>query len=303
MRRILVIKLGALGDFVLSTSAFAAIREKEHDAHITLLTTPGMRALADPAPYFDAVSYDERKKFWNLIYGLRLKRKLQGYDMVYDLQTSNRSQVYYHLAGAPDWCGIAAGCSHRQINPERNKMHTLDRLKDQLALANVRMTKDPDVRYAAASADDILKKFLLKSKNFVVLVPGGSAHRPEKRWPHFAKLANELMTAGHQVALVGGPDEKELLGHLAHITGAVNLSGQTKIPQLIDVLSKAKAVVGNDTGPMHIAAACGVKNIVLFGPASNPDLCAPRGKLTQIIKNSDIAAISAQQVLDSLKLK
>lgn len=235
------------------------------------------------------------------MYGVRLQRKLKGFDMVYDLQTNNRSTFYYYLAGRPNWNGIAPGCSHPQTNPNRNTMHTLDRVTDQLAAANVTMTKAPDLRYAAQNADDVLKKFMLTPKKFIAVVPGGSAHRPEKRWPHFAEFITQLKKENQQVALIGGPDEKELLSQLAHATGAANLCGETNLRQLIDVLSKAKAAVGNDTGPMHIAAACDVPCTVLFGNASNPDLCAPRSKQTIILQEQDIASISTQAVRDTLK--
>ncbi len=135
MSRILVIKLGALGDFVLAFGPFAAIRAAHPDAEITLLTTPPFAELARAAPWFDRVVTDTRPPPWHLPGLLRLRRALRGFDRVYDLQTSGRSGWYFRLAGRPAWSGIARGCSLPHANPGRNAMHTLERQREQLAMA------------------------------------------------------------------------------------------------------------------------------------------------------------------------
>jgi ADP-heptose:LPS heptosyltransferase len=298
--RILVIKLGALGDFIQATGSFADIRAHGKGAHITLLTTKAMLPLAANAPFFDAISLDERLPFWNIPYILRMRTKLQGFQDVIDLQTNTRSNTYFWLAGRPSWSGIAKGCSHPHANPNRNTMHTLDRLAEQLQMAGIDTTHAPDVRYAAEDSRELLKSMGLK--NFVALIPGGSKGRPEKRWPHFAELAKALQNKGYQVALIGGPDEMDLLQNLSTKTGAINLGGRTSINALIDLLPRAKYVIGNDTGPMHLAAASGAKGVVLFGSGSNPDLCAPRAKNIHILHQSTIGAISPIHVLTTLNI-
>jgi ADP-heptose:LPS heptosyltransferase len=135
--RILIIRLGALGDFVLSFAAFAAIRAQHPQAEITLLTTAPFIALAEAAPWFDHVRLDRRPAWWHLPGILALRRQLQGFDLVYDLQTSARSARYFRLAGRPPWSGVAPGCSLPQAGPERARMHTLERQRDQLRRAGI----------------------------------------------------------------------------------------------------------------------------------------------------------------------
>lgn len=303
MRRILVIKLGALGDFVQATAAFADIRSHEKSAHITLLTTPAFKAWAEKMPWFDTIIYDTRKPFWHLGYLFNLRRNLHGFDMVYDLQTNQRTGWYYHLAGKPAWCGIAKGCSHPHTNPERNDLHTLERIREQLATADIKAVYTPNILPAATNADEILAVHGLQQNGFYALVPGGSAHRPEKRWPYFKQLAKELIAGGNKVALVGGPDEKELLENIAQTTGALNLGGQTNLNTLIDVMAKAAFVIGNDTGPMHIASASNTPGIVLFGPGSNPALCAPRAANMLIMHKNDLNAIQVADIIEHIKTK
>ena len=143
MKRVLVIRLGALGDFAQSFPAFAAIRAHHAADHVVLLTTPPFAPLALEGPWFDQVRVDTRPAWLDLPAVLRLRRQLRGFDMVYDLQTSRRSSRYFVLAGRPPWCGIAPGCAYPQRNPDRGGLHTVPRQRDQLAEAGVTETPAP----------------------------------------------------------------------------------------------------------------------------------------------------------------
>src|SRR5579864_8576173 len=151
--RILVIKLGALGDFVQAMGPAAAIRRYHQGAEITLLTTAPFADLARAAPYFDRVWIDERPGPLDIVGWWRLRRRLRGagFDRVYDLQTSDRSSVYRRLMAPrpPAWSGIARGASHPHDNPDRDRMHTLDRQAEQLARAGITQVPAPDLSWAA----------------------------------------------------------------------------------------------------------------------------------------------------------
>ena len=109
--KILVIKLGALGDFVLAMAAMRKIREAHPDDDITLLTTPPFEPLARASGWFDAVETDGRPKGWLGEFGLVHRLRRARYDRVYDLQTSSRSSAYFRfLQPRPQWSGIARGC-------------------------------------------------------------------------------------------------------------------------------------------------------------------------------------------------
>src|SRR2546428_12549268 len=97
--RILVIKLGALGDFVQAMAAAAAIRAHHSNADITLLTTAAYADLARQAPYFDKVWIDERPLLWTPRALLALRRRLRsaGFPRGYDLQKSNPASAYFHF--------------------------------------------------------------------------------------------------------------------------------------------------------------------------------------------------------------
>ena len=149
MTRVLVIRLGALGDFVLSFPAFADIRAHHGADKVTLLTTAPFVSLALDSPWFDQVRVDDRPSWLDPAGVWRLRRQLRGFDVVYDLQTSSRSSRYFWLAGRPAWSGIARGASMPHDNPRRNDLHTVARQRDQLAQAGVPASAAPDLRWLA----------------------------------------------------------------------------------------------------------------------------------------------------------
>ena len=297
-RRILVIRLGALGDFVLSFGPFAAIRAAHPSAEISLLTTGPFVDLARRSPWFDRVLVDARPPWWRAASVLRLVRQLRGFDRVYDLQTSRRSAWYFRLAGRPPWSGIAAGCSAPHANPARDVMHTLERQADQLAMAGVPAVSSPDLSWlAAAPPPDVAAPFAL-------LVPGAAAHRPEKRWPvaRFAELAMLLRARGLNPVVAGTAGEAPLA---AAIPAAIDLTGRTDLPGLAALAARAAVAVGNDTGPMHLAAAMGCPCVVLFGAASDPALTAPRGPhgaWPTVLRAQDLADLPVDRVAAALPL-
>lgn len=297
---ILVIKLGALGDFVQAMGPAAAIRGHHPNDRITLLTTASYAELARASPYFDEVVIDERPRLFDLAGWWRLRRLLRsgGFGRVYDLQTSDRSSFYYRLMGRPPWSGIARGASLPHDNPERDRMHTLERQADQLRRAGIGAVPPPDVSWAAL---DIVP--LALSERLVLLVPGGAAHRPEKRWPieNFAALAVQAERHKLTPVVLGGPEERSLGAVIAErAAGARDLTGRTRLGEIVALGRRAAHAVGNDTGPMHLLVAAGCPATVLYSSASDPALTAPRGDHVTILRRSDLAALSVAEVAATL---
>jgi ADP-heptose:LPS heptosyltransferase len=296
LKRILVIRLGALGDFVLSFAAFAAIRAHHAADRVELLTTPPFVSLALDSPWFDQVHVDLKPGWLDVPGLLRLRRKLAGYDFVYDLQTSRRSSRYFWLAGRPGWSGIAAGCSHPHHNPRRDDLHTVDRQREQLAGAGVFEQPVPDLGWLAAQGPVVAAPYAL-------LVPGTSpSHGGAKRWPvgNFAELAGALGARGLTPVLVGtGADAAAAADIRAVVPEAVDLTGRTSLQDLAGLASRAALAVGGDTGPIHLAAAMGCRVVALFSRYSNPALAAPRGDVT-LVTAETLAALPVERVVGAL---
>lgn len=303
-QRLLVIKHGALGDFVQALGPMQAIREAHPQAHITLLTTAPYAELGRRSGFFDDVWVDTRPRWFSLGQWLALRRKLISgrFGRIYDLQTSGRSSRYFYLLPKPrpEWSGIGLGRSHPHANERRNLMHTLDRQAEQLRLAGISRVPPPDLSWADAD----IGRYRLEPR-FALLVPGGSAHRPEKRWPaeKYATLARALSADGIQPVLIGTKAEAELIAAIkAAAPKAADLLGRTSFFDLAALARHAVVAVGNDTGPMHLFAVAGAPCLVLFSAASDPTLCAPRGQQVRVIRSAKLAEVSVEEVLGALAL-
>jgi len=295
MTRILVIKLGALGDFVLAFGPFAAIRAQHPAAEVTLLTTAPFADLARASPWFDQVLIDTRPRWWDLPALVRLRRTLQGFDFVYDLQTSCRSSHYHRMAGRPPWSGIARGASHPHANPGRDGMHTLDRQREQLAMAGIPAVPLPDLAWLLGAGPMLPTPYAL-------LVPGAAPHRPAKRWPaaRFGALARMLDAQGMRPVVAGAGTDRPLAAEItATCPAALDLTGRTSLMDLAGLSARAVLAVGNDTGPMHLAAAMGCRCVVLFSGRSDPALTAPRGHVT-VLRETDLADLPMERVAAAL---
>ncbi len=289
--RILVIRLGALGDFVLSFPAFAAIRAHHARDHVTLLTTAPFAGLARDSPWFDEVRLDTRPGWFDMPGLVRLRRQLTGFDLVYDLQTSARSSRYFLLAGRPPWSGIARGCSLPDRDPRRDFLHTVARQRGQLAAAGV-----PD---APLDLEFLRRHGPVLDVPYALLVPGTSPSQGgAKKWPieRFAAVARHLSRHELRPAVIGGPAEADDAATILRACPeALNLVGRTSLQELAGFASRAALAVGGDTGPIHLAAMMGCPTIALFSRFSDPTLATPVGN-ARLIRAARLDEISVDEV-------
>ena len=295
MKRILVIRLGAVGDFCNSFPAFAAIRAHHRADGVTLLTTEPFVALALNSPWFDQVRVDARPGWFNPAGLWRLRGQLRGFDFVYDLQTSRRSSRYYWLAGRPPWSGIAHGCSHPDRSPRRDAMPTVARQRAQLAQAGVAAAA-PELDWLAARGPELAKPFAL-------LVPATSgSHGGAKQWPlqRFSEIAEILATRGVTPVVVGGPGDAHAASTiLAACRDAIDLTGQTDLASLAGLASRASVAIGGDTGPIHLAGIMGCPTVALFSRFSDPANATPEGPCT-VLRAESLADLTVATVAAAL---
>lgn len=301
---ILVIKLGALGDFVQALGPMAAIRQHHPKQKITLLTSAPYEPMARASGLVDRVHIDARPRGFQLGKWYELRRFLRGggFRRVYDLQTSDRSSWYYRLFfpdSKPQWSGIALGCSHPHANPNRDAMHTSERQREQLRMAGIDRVPEPDLSWANAD----LAAFELADR-FALLVPGGAPHRPAKRWPvgGFSLLSKQLCAKGIQPVVVGTEGERVLARDiLTDGAEGLDLTGKTDLLTLATLARWGTCAIGNDTGPMHVTAAAGCPSVVMFSDESDPQLCAPRGQQVRILSSPDLADLPVGKVISEIE--
>jgi ADP-heptose:LPS heptosyltransferase len=302
-RRVLIIRLSALGDFVQALGPAAAVRRHHQFDHITLLTTAGLAGFAVHLGFFDEVITDRRPGPFDIKGWLELRRTLRqgGFDRVYDLQTSERSAAYARLfrpGRIPEWSGTAAGCSHPHANLDRDRQHTIDKQAEQLLMAGIYPTPLPIL----PSLDGALPESLV-GRRFVLIVPGSSPRHPKKRWPatRFGMVAAALHDLGYTPVIIGSNTERDLAAAIrAACPQAIDLVGHTTIESVAALAQNAALTIGNDTGVTHLAAAAGCPVVVLFSRASDPDWCAPRGRSVRVLAVIDLDELVVARVLSEV---
>ena len=153
----------------------------------------------------------------------------------------------------------------------------------------------PYLTVESAQQVGTLKKFekqtaLLGERPIIGFCPGAE-FGPAKRWPHYhyAKLAEMLIEKGYAVELFGSPKDVEAGEQIRNVLPAelqpfcLNLAGQTNLNQAVDLIANCTAVVSNDSGLMHIAAAVNRPLIALYGPTS-PQYTPPLSDKATIIR-------------------
>ncbi|MAH85568.1 MAG: hypothetical protein CBB68_15190 [Rhodospirillaceae bacterium TMED8] len=306
---ILIIKFGALGDFIQALGPMAAIRA-HHQGRIVLLTTRPFIEFAEKSGYINDVWLDTRPQFWEWNAWSALRRALRKthFERIYDLQTSYRSSFYHRLFfpdKPPQWSGIAKGCSNPHNNPNRDFMHTIERQAEQLRAAGVPIEPFNATHKLNLDWANVDVSHYGLTSPFVIIVPGGAPHRPEKRWPvdRYITVAKELIARGKTPVIIGKDSEKQFAEKITEqAKDSLNLTGQTSLLEIAGLARKATGAVGNDTGPMHLISAVGCRSVVLFSQGSNPELCAQRGEDVTILYRASLTAISPAHVIDALRI-
>ncbi|PZQ47664.1 MAG: glycosyltransferase 9 family protein [Micavibrio aeruginosavorus] len=297
-RNILVIKLGALGDFIQALGPMRAIRKHHPHDRLVLLTTAPFESLAEQSGYFDDILLDRRPKWHDLSGWIRLRRQFNFWNFarVYDLQNNDRTALYLKLfSPKPEWVGAAKGASHRNASPDRNKGLAFYGHVQTLGIGGVDNVNIDMLDWMSGKA--VIEGL---KKPYVLIVPGSAANRPEKRWPanYYGALSNSLLQHGYQPVLLGGPSEADVIATiLKEAPDSFDLSGKTSLEDLASLARGAKGAIGNDTGPMHIIGPTGCKTIVLFSGASMPHRHSPLGSNIVTLQENDLKDLLPEKVL------
>jgi predicted lipopolysaccharide heptosyltransferase III len=298
MKNILVIKLRYIGDVLLSTPVLHALRERFPQAHLTMAVLPGTEDVLKENPDLTEVLVVERGPLigqWRFFRDIRRRR----FDCVVDLTDGDRSAILSRYTGAPVRIGLNEehrwrGLLSTSIATVPPGVHRVERDLSVLRPLGIEPKAGPlvlripsqDEAMAAELLDSIAgEKLSGGARKLVMLQPG--ARYWFKAWPaeRFAELADRLAVQfGCRILVGGDARERELAEAIRSSVRApvVSLAGRLTLLQYAAVLKRCALFVGNDNGPMHMAAALGVPVVALFGP-SNPQEWGPRGTRTEVL--------------------
>lgn len=268
---VLVIKMGALGDLIMSTPLIRTIIEHHGSDQVWLLTTPGFVRVFEDWPGL-RVKALPRRGAWVMLQTLRWIRG-GNFGRLYDLQSSERTALLCALSGVPERVGNHPGFAYNFHPADRytGQCHAQERLKQVLASAGVTPSLDPPYlpinEVSKARVCSWLASNKLADRSFVLMHAGGSIKHPQKRWPYFLQLAVELKSAGLATLWLGGNEDNEINAALSARTG-INTAGLFSVQEEAELGRHARFAVTNDSAPMHIISSSGIPVFGLFGPTN-----------------------------------
>lgn len=291
--KLLLIKHGALGDIMQAIGIMMDIRNQYPNAKITLLTAPAYCHLMQHCPYIDHVIADNRAPIWRVDQQIKLKKKInaQSIDLVIDLQNSDRTRMYQQYWFAKtEWIGRNAEAEE----PTSGLSGLITLLSD--AGIPVQHANRPDLSWMLEDVSGMLTKCGI-TQDYFALIPGSSAKHLDKRWPYYAELAIALIEKGEQVAVILGPDEAELGQYMPGV-----VMQDLNWFALAGVLNEAKYVVGNDTGPSHMASYLNKAGLAIFGPKTSATRAEIGRRHFQTITVDNLATLTTAQVLEIIQV-
>jgi heptosyltransferase-2 len=285
----LVVAPNWIGDAVMSLPVLRALARSAPGERLAVLARPG------PAAIYRAEGSATEVRVASTLVADSLAVARGSYTEAWLLPSSFRSALVPFLAAVPERIGYAtdgrsALLTRRLPLPPRDR-HQLRDYDPLLRSRGVEPDREPPrlpvPPAAARRADEVLAAARLSSaeRSLVLLAPG-AAFSWTKRWPveRFGELASQLLDREWAAALAIGPGEEELARRVSDIAGApLPVIGADLDPvELAAVAARARAVVANDSGAMHLSAAVGTPVVALFGP-TDPGRTAATGAPTVVL--------------------
>jgi len=297
LKKILIIQLWGVGETILTLPAIKAIREKYPDATISILATKRSEAVYQGIDFIDEILTIETGAWGILKFALGNLRKFHlAVDMEEYLNISTLISFFVGKSRVGFADQLRSILLDKKV-PYNDKQHVVDTHMDVARLVGAEMKVDSLIKLDYSKEDEKYVDGLLKDikGSFIVGFGMGVAESAKSRmWPieYYAELGDLLAEKhGAKIVLIGTPQEipdaESIRGLMKNKDAALNLAGKTTIKQLFALIDKFSVLVGNDSGPMHISAAQGVKTIGLFGP-NFPVRWGPYGKGNVSIYRGDL---------------
>ncbi|CAI1982601.1 ADP-heptose--LPS heptosyltransferase RfaF [Serratia proteamaculans] len=338
--KILVIGPSWVGDMMMSQSLYRTLKAEHPTAEIDVMAPAWCRPLLARMPEVNqalsmplghgALALGERRRLGHAL-------RTNGYDRAYVLPNSFKSALVPFFAKVPQRTGWRGEMRYGLLNDIRLLDKTAFPLMVQryVALAydkqRIQRAEDlpqpllwPQLQVSDEEIAETTAAFNLTDHRPIIGFCPGAEFGPAKRWPHYhyATLAQKLIDQGYQIALFGSAKDNEAGEQIRAALDddsrsfCMNLAGETQLEQAVILLASCSAVVSNDSGLMHVAAALNKPLIALYGPSS-PDFTPPLSNNAKVIRlisgyhkirkgdadqgyHQSLIDIQPQQVLDAL---
>jgi len=287
---------------VMAQTLFMALKERDPEAIIDVLAPQWSRPILERMPEVHA-ALDMPVGHGSLQLGMRRKLGKQlgreDYDQAIVLPNSLKSALVPFFAGIPARTGWRGEMRYALLNDIRllNKARYPLMIERFIALGYAPGAKLPEklprpkLVVDAANVKTSLERYALDLTRPVLVLCPGAEFGEAKRWPanHYGTVAQRKINEGWQVWLFGSGKDHAVAEQIkSQLTEkarqqCVNLAGETSLADAVDLMSVADAVVSNDSGLMHIAAALGRTLVVLYG-SSSPDFTPPLNDHVKVLR-------------------
>ena len=295
--KILIIAPAWVGDAVMAQPLFMRLKQRFPDACIDAYAPPWVGSVLRRMPEINTVIDNPfahgQLRWFDRVNAARELRD-HHYHQAIVLPNSFKSALIPFFARIPLRSGFVGEFRYGLLNDTR----TLDAsayplmverfalLAEPAGQVLVRPVPHPRLRSNETQQAATLAKLGLASAQSVIALCPGAEYGPAKRWPaaHFASLAQTLQQRGYQVWLIGSNKDQAIGASIQQLSGNAcrNLCGQTSLDEAVDLLGCTTAVVSNDSGLMHIAAALDKPLVALYG-SSSPGFTPPLSDNARIV--------------------
>lgn len=311
-KEVLIIGINWLGDSIMTMPAIQAYAKVFPEKRLIMLVKPKLAELWEMHPAINEVWASTAKSYEILRLASRIRQR--RFAAAFILPNSFRSALIPFLGRIPERLGLRGHyrkCLLTKIIFPPQGPDNLHQQYEYLAVFGEKNDKEelPCLRIPDSCLDKA-HALLGGNKRWVGLVPG-AARGPAKRWPaeYFSALGKSLQSKhGCNIVLFGAETDIELCAQISSSAGkaALNLAGRTSLPELAALFSRCSAVIGNDSGGIHLAAAAGAPVIGIFG-FTDPARTRPLGRKVIILQDSERRArditrnsIEAQKILKKI---
>lgn len=323
IEKILITRECCIGDVLMMTPMVASLKQALPQSKIFFMVGDWSKAVLEDnsdiealVPYFSLRDFLKKPLFF--FSRLRKERK-KGYDLIIVGDVGISPIFTAWLMGARYRLGFDAFnrgflLTHALPRSPEDDLAEKEGYLKLLSLIGIEpKMKEMKMEVAASLkewAEEVYEKENLKEKKVIALLPGGGVNpgtvMPSKRWGEakFAALANLILRELENVAFIilGGKEDRKIAEEVAsEIKGqVVNLAGQTDLKQTAALLERSWLVIGNDCGPIHLAAAVGTPTLTIYGPTEGWRL-APTGEKHRYIQAKIDCAPCYRQILGSFR--
>jgi heptosyltransferase II len=306
-KRVLVVRTDRIGDVLLTTPVFRALRENFPDSPLAVMVSPAAREIVEGNPYLDEViiyDKDDKDKGWWGFHKFVWRLRKRHFDLALVLHTKKRTNLLCFLAGIKERVGYydnKFGFLLTTKIPDlrkEGKKHETEYCLDVLRLVGIEAKDSNLFMPLKPEAERWADGFLLQNKverkdQLIAINPGASCQ--SKRWPpgRFAILADKLAEKySAKIAVISGTADlaiaQQVLSKIRH--PVIDLSGKTSISQLASFLKRCNLFISNDSGPVHLSCAVGTPVVAIFGrneSGLSPTRWGPVGK-KNIVLHKDV---------------